>query len=71
MTRMLIVTSDKFSTGLVPGHHQLRHPGQRGPQRDVLSRLTCPAATSDKVYLAFCEFRSRVTVIFSYFVINE
>ena len=42
---MTLLTSDEFSAGLVPRGHQLREPGERGPQRDVLSWLARRPAT--------------------------
>ena len=52
---MTILTSDELGAGLVPADHQLRDPGERGPQRDVLGSQARAAATKIRPGCIFSE----------------
>ena len=40
------LTSDELGAGLVPGEHEVHHPGEGGPHGDVLRRLAGLAAAA-------------------------
>ena len=47
----MLLTPDELGAGLVPGHHEVHHPGQGRPGRDILSR-PCSSTTIELELLA-------------------